>query len=93
MTTKGTTTPNTEAPTPRTASREQMEELHRLLLESCAEYLAETPPEKRKASMLAVIRAFLRDNGISAQTIRQGGIDAATAKLHAMTALPFKASH
>ena len=49
------------------ASVEQLYELHRLLTDRCLSYLRETPPEKLRGFMLAIIRAFLRDNGVRAR--------------------------
>jgi hypothetical protein len=46
------------------ANREQLEELHGLLTQTLLAYMANTPPNKRRASMLEVIRSFLKDNGI-----------------------------
>lgn len=46
------------------APRDQLQELHRLLCTTFLDYLQTTPPERRRASMLEVIRSFLRDNGI-----------------------------
>jgi hypothetical protein len=44
------------------ASKEALESLWRALLDALLRYLRETPPESRRASMLAVAREFLRDN-------------------------------
>lgn len=52
----------------KAATREQMEELHKLVLETMLDYLKTTPPAKRRGSMLEVIRAFLKDNRIHATT-------------------------
>jgi hypothetical protein len=60
----------------KAATREQMEELHRLVAEALLEYMNMTPPAKRRASMLDVIRMFLKDNRIqadgSAESLRAG---------------------
>lgn len=47
------------------ATREQLEDLHKLLCESFHSYLLDTPADKRRASMIAEIRAFLRDNNVT----------------------------
>ena len=46
------------------ASRESLQTLHRLLCEYFTGYLANTPPSKIRASMLEVIRGFLKDNNV-----------------------------
>jgi hypothetical protein len=50
--------------TTRAASKEALEALWRALLDSLLRYLRETPPEARRASMLAVVRDFLKDNNV-----------------------------
>lgn len=47
------------------ATREDLQEIHRLLTEAFFRYLQETPRENQRASMFEVIRSFLRDNGIT----------------------------
>lgn len=47
------------------APREQLQELHRLLAGTFLDYLTKTPQDECTASMLEVIRSFLRDNGIT----------------------------
>lgn len=46
------------------ATREQLNELHRSMVQLCLDYLEATPLEKVSAFMLSVIRALLKDNGI-----------------------------
>lgn len=46
------------------APRDQLQKLHALLCETFLDYFQTTPPERRRASMLEVIRSFLKDNGI-----------------------------
>jgi hypothetical protein len=46
------------------APKEALEALWRALLDALIRYLRETPPESRRASMLAVAREFLRDNNV-----------------------------
>lgn len=50
----------------KAATREQLQELHRLVTEALLEYMTTTPPAKRRASMMECIRGFLRDNRIQA---------------------------
>ena len=46
-------------------TREQLQELHGILVESLLTYMKDTPPQKRRAAVLDIIRAFLKDNGIT----------------------------
>lgn len=46
------------------APRDQLQKLHGLLCTTFLDYFETTPPERRRASMLEVIRSFLKDNGI-----------------------------
>lgn len=48
-----------------TATREELQEIHRVLCETFMDYLTNTPPGRIRASMLDVIRSFLKDNHIS----------------------------
>lgn len=88
----GTAAPDTAAPPGGPASREHLWTLWHGLLAFCLRYMSTTPPEKQRASMLAIIRAFLLDNGIqvNGRTIPELQNDAET--LHAMS-LPFKEKH
>lgn len=47
------------------ATREQLRELHFILTETLLLYMQTTAPAKRRAGMLEVVRAFLKDNGIT----------------------------
>ena len=46
-------------------TREQLQELHGILVESLLTYMKDTPPQKRRSAVLDIIRAFLKDNGIT----------------------------
>lgn len=48
------------------ASREALWGLWHSLLNTLTAYLEHTPPLEQTAAMLAIVRAFLRDNGIAA---------------------------
>lgn len=50
---------------PSRVTREQLRDLHSILTETLLLYMTTTPPEKRRAGMLEVIRAFLKDNGVT----------------------------
>ncbi|UCV01867.1 hypothetical protein [Dechloromonas denitrificans] len=54
-----------KAEAPKKATREQLEDLHRVLCKALMDYLLDTPADKRRASMIAEIRAFLRDNNVT----------------------------
>lgn len=47
------------------SSREELHEIHRLMSRNLLEYLQNTPADKIRASMIDVIRAFLKDNNIT----------------------------
>lgn len=47
------------------ASREELHEIHRLMCRNLLDYLQNTPQDKIRASMIDVIRAFLKDNNIT----------------------------
>lgn len=47
------------------ATREDLQEIHGLLCMSFLDYLKNTPPAKLRASMIEVIRSFLKDNHIT----------------------------
>lgn len=46
------------------ASQELLQDLHRMCAEHFHNYLVNTPPAKQRASMLEVIRKFMKDNGV-----------------------------
>lgn len=70
------------------APREQLQELHRLLCGIFLDYLRTTPPERRRASMLEVIRSFLRDNGIQKDMTLQEDVQTSLESLADMD-IPF----
>ena len=72
-----------------TASHDDLWQLWWLLRDALVEYLKTTPPERRRASMLEVVRAFLHDNNVSATTL------SASESLEALEALeaPFPIEH
>lgn len=75
---------------PQTAAPyELMRRLHQAVLDEMLLYMTETPVEKRRASMMSVIRAFLRDNHVSVQTLQQDGYAASLQHLKDTAALPF----
>lgn len=45
--------------------REKLQELHGVLCDRFLDYAKNTPPGKIRASMIEVIRGFLKDNGIT----------------------------
>lgn len=47
------------------ASKEELHEIHRLMCLNLLEYLQTTPADKIRASMIDVIRSFLKDNNIT----------------------------
>ena len=59
--------PMTPEATPAAAPKQALQDLHRSLAAALQQYLIETPPTKRRASMLGVIRSFLADNSINVE--------------------------
>lgn len=70
------------------APQESLRELHRLLCTTFLDYLQTTPPERRRASMLEVIRSFLRDNGIQKDLTLHGDVQASLQSLSSLD-IPF----
>jgi hypothetical protein len=61
-------------------------DLWEALLDHCVQYLETTPPEKRTAQWMELIRAVLRDNGIrvdahSAKDVRESAAQLRDARL------------
>ena len=56
----------------RKASREDLHQLYRALVDRLLEYLTTQPAEKLRASMLEVIRGTLKDAGVF-QDVRDAG--------------------
>lgn len=71
------------------ASNEQMQALHTALRDALAEYLEETPMEKRRASTLSVIRSFLMDNGVNVRSLNNAALAKSLSGLTQAVALPF----
>ena len=82
------------APAALKASREALQALHRALAAALQDYLIQTPPEKRRASMLGVIRSFLSDNSVHVElkpaTRLTAGPQALASDLGTVLTLPFR---
>ncbi len=74
--------------TPTRASREELQQIHGLLCMSFLEYLQNTPPAKLRASMIEVIRSFLKDNNITKNLTSAKDISQSLGELSDM-AVPF----
>jgi hypothetical protein len=70
------------------APREDLQEIHGLLCASFLDYLRLVPPEKRTASMLNVMRGFLRDNRIQKDLTLHTDVQRSLQTLSAMD-IPF----
>ena len=66
-----------------------LQELHRSLAAALQQYLIETPPTKRRASMLGVIRSFLADNSVHVELKPAPGPQTLASDLGAVLDLPF----
>ncbi len=73
----------------QTASTEQLWELWHQLMTACIRYLKDTPPDKQRSAMLAVIAGFLKDNGIRVDCRTSEALMQASETLKDL-ALPFK---
>jgi hypothetical protein len=82
---------NLEIPaTPERATHEYLQQLLRMLVLHCQEYMRTVPPEKRRASHLNVIRCLLKDNGVAFDAAHKVSPARALQALDALT-LPFGA--
>lgn len=75
----------------RAATREQLQELHKLVAEKLLQYLTEVPTQEMSASWLAVAAKFLEANGVTVNLAEVRDVRKALSELSTLS-LPFPIS-
>lgn len=81
----------TDTPAPSgPATADEMQELHRALLNALLWTMRNTPPSKLKATTLEVLRAFLKDNHVNVPSQDTRGLLRGLESLQDASRFPFK---